>query len=156
MRFFTTARFEERLATFVHRRVRDLKRVCGRELDQLERCVQRCASDTGYIFPGGDLHTAPNSGPYWSRPALRSAAATDAPWQTSCSVSSLSSTLSLRDRRPASRRRLRELKRHVIRVSDGLDLVHTNVREERERGTPFTADTARKIEGYARFGVGEG
>jgi hypothetical protein len=50
----------------------------------------------------------------------------------------------------------RELKRHVIRVSDGLDLVHTNVREERERGTPFTADTARKIEGYARFGVGEG
>jgi hypothetical protein len=66
MRIFTTARFEKRLTTFVHRRVRDLKRACGREFEQLERCVKRCASDAGYIGPGGDLHKGPSSGPYWS------------------------------------------------------------------------------------------
>jgi hypothetical protein len=38
-------------------------------------------------------------------------------------------------------------------MKDALDLVHTTLREERERGIPFTHDAARKLEGYARFGL---
>jgi hypothetical protein len=56
---------------------------------------------------------------------------------------------------PADADRWRELKRHVIRMKDALDLVHTTLREERERGIPLSADTASKLEGYARFGLGE-
>jgi hypothetical protein len=37
-----------------------------------------------------------------------------------------------------------------------LDLVPTSLREERERGIPLSADTARKPEGYAHFGLGDG
>jgi hypothetical protein len=37
-----------------------------------------------------------------------------------------------------------------------LTLVQTTLREERDRGVPLSADTARKLEGYASFGLGEG
>jgi hypothetical protein len=31
----------------------------------------------------------------------------------------------------------------------------TTLREEREHGIALTADTARKLEGYVRFGLGQ-
>jgi hypothetical protein len=40
-------------------------------------------------------------------------------------------------------------------MKDGLDLIETTLRIERERGLPFDAEVARKLEGYARFGFGE-
>jgi hypothetical protein len=40
-------------------------------------------------------------------------------------------------------------------MKDSLDLVQTTLREERERGKPLSTDTARKLEGYAHFGLGE-
>jgi hypothetical protein len=56
---------------------------------------------------------------------------------------------------PADADRWRELKRYIVRMEDALDVVHTTLREQRERGIALTADTARKLEGYARFGLGE-
>ena len=56
---------------------------------------------------------------------------------------------------PGNAARWRELKRQIVRMKDALDIVHTTLREERERGTPITAATARKLEGYARFGLKE-
>ena len=47
------------------------------------------------------------------------------------------------------------LKRHLVHMKDALDLVETTLRHLRERGIPLTDDEARKIEGYARFGLGE-
>ena len=49
--------------------------------------------------------------------------------------------------------RWRALKLHIIRMKDALNLVHTMLREQRERGIPFTDDAARKLEGYCRFGL---
>jgi len=45
----------------------------------------------------------------------------------------------------------RQLKRHIMRMNDALDLVHTTLRVERELGISLSQDTARKIEGYARW-----
>jgi hypothetical protein len=59
------------------------------------------------------------------------------------------------DQSPADCNRWHELKRHLVRMKDALDLVETTLREERERGIPLTAETARKLEGYARFGLRE-
>jgi hypothetical protein len=59
------------------------------------------------------------------------------------------------DQLPADAARWRELKRQLIRMKDALDLVQTTLREERERGIPLSADTARKLEGYAPFGLGD-
>jgi hypothetical protein len=56
---------------------------------------------------------------------------------------------------PADADRWRELKRHIVRMKDGLDLVATELRAQHERGIPLTDDAARKLEGYARFGLGE-
>jgi hypothetical protein len=58
------------------------------------------------------------------------------------------------DQLPADAARWRELKRYVIQMRNALDLVQTTLREEREGGVPLSADTVRKIEGYARFGLG--
>jgi hypothetical protein len=55
---------------------------------------------------------------------------------------------------PADRDRWRELLRRIVRMKDALNLVRTTLREERKRGIPPTPDTARKIEKYARFGLG--
>jgi hypothetical protein len=54
---------------------------------------------------------------------------------------------------PADRDDWKALKRQIVRTMDGLSLVETTVRMERERGRPLTEETARKIEGYARFGL---
>jgi hypothetical protein len=43
--------------------------------------------------------------------------------------------------------------KHSSRTKDGLNLVETTLREERERGRPFDAEMAKKLEGYARFGL---
>ena len=40
-------------------------------------------------------------------------------------------------------------------MKDGLNLVETTLRMERELGRPFTEEMARKVEGYARFGLGD-
>jgi hypothetical protein len=58
------------------------------------------------------------------------------------------------DQPPADRDRWRELLRRIVRMKDALNLVRTTLREERKRGIPPTPDTARKIEKYARFGLG--
>jgi hypothetical protein len=55
---------------------------------------------------------------------------------------------------PADASTWRECRRHIIRMRDGLLMVQTTLREERERGTPLTADTGRMLEGYAKFGLG--
>jgi hypothetical protein len=59
------------------------------------------------------------------------------------------------DQAPADAANWRELKRRIVRMKDGLDMVHNTLRDERERGIPFMPETARKIEGYARFGLRE-
>ena len=56
---------------------------------------------------------------------------------------------------PADADRWRELKRHITRMRTSLDLVVTSTSKMRELGMPFTDDEARKLEGYARFGLGE-
>jgi hypothetical protein len=56
------------------------------------------------------------------------------------------------DQSPTDRNDWRDLKRHIARMRDGLTLVHVTLREERERGIPLTAETARKLEGWARWG----
>src|SRR5262245_15464726 len=47
------------------------------------------------------------------------------------------------------------LKRHILGMMDGLSIVETTLRMERELGKPFTEGMARKVEGYARFGLGD-
>jgi hypothetical protein len=47
------------------------------------------------------------------------------------------------------------LKRHIVRMLDGLTPVEMTLRQERELGRPFTEEMARKLEGYARFGLGD-
>jgi hypothetical protein len=56
---------------------------------------------------------------------------------------------------PADADRWKELKRHITRMRTSLDLVATSIAKMRKLGTPMTDDEARKIEGYARFGMGE-
>ena len=56
---------------------------------------------------------------------------------------------------PADADRWQELKRHITRMRTSLDLVVTSTSKMREHGMPMTDDEARKIEGYARFGLGE-
>ena len=58
-------------------------------------------------------------------------------------------------RRPADADRWRELKRHITCKRISLDLVVTSTSKLRELGMPMTDDEARKLEGYARFGLGE-
>ena len=65
----------------------------------------------------------------------------------------MDSVLACDDQSPAERNDWRELKRHIVRMKDALTLVMT-VREERERGIWLMADTARKLEGWARWGAG--
>jgi hypothetical protein len=55
------------------------------------------------------------------------------------------------DASPADRRDWK--KRHIVRMLDVLTLVEATLREERERGRPFGAEMAKKLEGYARFGL---
>ena len=45
--------------------------------------------------------------------------------------------------------------RHILRMKDGLNLVETTLRMEREFGRPFNEEMSRKVEGYARFGLEE-
>jgi hypothetical protein len=56
---------------------------------------------------------------------------------------------------PADRDVWQGLKRHVVRMMDGLALVETTLRIKRELGRPLTEEVARKVEGYARFGLGD-
>jgi len=49
--------------------------------------------------------------------------------------------------------RWRALRRHVVRMRDGLLLVETTLRERRERKMPFTDAEARKLEGYVRWAL---
>jgi hypothetical protein len=70
-------------------------------------------------------------------------------------IASMDSVFACDDQSPADCARWRELKRHIIRMKDALDLVETTLREERERGIPLTTEASRKLEGYARFGLQE-
>jgi hypothetical protein len=47
----------------------------------------------------------------------------------------------------------RQLKRHIVCMQDALSLVHTTLHMERELGIALSEDTARKIEGYARWAL---
>jgi|SRR5262245_14552793 len=53
---------------------------------------------------------------------------------------------------PADCETWRHLRRHIVRMQNALTLVYLMLRDERELGIPLTADTARKLEGYARWG----
>ena len=53
------------------------------------------------------------------------------------------------DASPADRDVWKALKRHTVGMMDGLSLVETTLRMERELGRPFTEEMARKVEGYA-------
>ena len=64
----------------------------------------------------------------------------------------MDSVFACNDQSPANRNDWRELKHHIVRMRDGLTLVHVTLREERERGISLTAETARKLEGWARWG----
>lgn len=70
-------------------------------------------------------------------------------------IASLDGHFAVDDISEADADRWRALRRHVVRMRDELTLVETTLREERVRGIPITAETARKFEGYARFGLGE-
>src|SRR5215813_7722486 len=59
----------------------------------------------------------------------------------------------LRDQAPADRNDWRELKRHIVRMKTTLNLVHTTLREERGHGISLTAEIARKLVSYARWGL---
>ena len=55
---------------------------------------------------------------------------------------------------PADGAAWEDLKRHIVRMKNALDIVETTLRKERELGRSFTEETARELEGYARFGLG--
>jgi hypothetical protein len=54
---------------------------------------------------------------------------------------------------PADADRWQELKRHITCMRSSLGLVATSIAKMRELGMPMIDDEARKIEGYARFGL---
>jgi hypothetical protein len=70
-------------------------------------------------------------------------------------IAQLDSHFATDDHSPADVDRWRELKRQIARMRGGLVLIDITLREERELGNPFTADTARKLEQHTRFGLGE-
>ena len=55
---------------------------------------------------------------------------------------------------PADADRWRELKRHITRMKDGLDLTRIEL-ESLERGAPQTKDIVRKALQHVRFGLGQ-
>ena len=57
------------------------------------------------------------------------------------------------DQSPADRNDWRELKHHIVRMRDGLTLVHVTLREGRQRGIPLTAETASQARGVGAMGV---
>jgi hypothetical protein len=69
-------------------------------------------------------------------------------------IAALDKHFTAEDQLPVDRDRWRELLRRIVRMKDALNLVRTTLRKERKRGIPPTPDTARKIEKYARFGLG--
>jgi hypothetical protein len=70
-------------------------------------------------------------------------------------IAALDKHFAAEDQLPADRDRWRELLRRIVRMKDALNLVRTTLRKERKRGIPPTPDTARKLEGYVRFGLGQ-
>jgi hypothetical protein len=58
------------------------------------------------------------------------------------------------DALPADADRWRELKRHITRMKDGLDLARIEP-ESLERGAPQTKEIVRKALQHVRFGLGE-
>jgi hypothetical protein len=69
-------------------------------------------------------------------------------------IAALDKHFAAEDQLPADRDRWRELLRRIVRMKDALNLVRTTLRKERKRGIPPTPDTVRKIEKYARSGLG--
>jgi hypothetical protein len=69
-------------------------------------------------------------------------------------IATLDKHFAAKNQQPADRDRWRELLRRIVRMKDALDLVRTTLREQRKRGIPPTPDTLRKIEKYARVGLG--
>jgi hypothetical protein len=55
---------------------------------------------------------------------------------------------------PADADRWRELKRHITRMKDGLDLARIEL-ESLERGAPQTKEIVGKVLEHVRFGLGE-
>jgi hypothetical protein len=73
--------------------------------------------------------------------------------QTLRIVTQLDGLFASDDVSPADADRWQELKRHITRMRTSLDLVVTSISKMRELGIPMTDDEARKVEGYARFGL---
>jgi hypothetical protein len=58
------------------------------------------------------------------------------------------------DQLPADADRWRELKRHIVRMKDGLDLARIEL-ESLARGAPLTKEIVGKVFPHMRFGLGE-
>jgi hypothetical protein len=69
-------------------------------------------------------------------------------------IACMNSHFTCDDRSPADCETWRQLRRHIVRMRDALTLVYITLREERKRGIPLTAETGRKLEGWAHWGSG--
>jgi hypothetical protein len=69
-------------------------------------------------------------------------------------IAALDSHFASDDQLPADADRWRELKRHIVRMKDGLDLARIEL-ESFERGAPQTKEIARKALQHVKFGLGE-
>jgi hypothetical protein len=65
-------------------------------------------------------------------------------------IASLDSHFAADDAFPADAARWRELKRHIVRMKDGLDMARIEVRSR-----PLTEELARTIERHLDFGLAE-
>jgi hypothetical protein len=74
--------------------------------------------------------------------------------QTLRIVAQLDGLFASDDVSPADQDRWKELKRQITRMRSSLSLVATSIAKMRELGMPMTDDEARKLENYARFGLG--
>jgi hypothetical protein len=69
-------------------------------------------------------------------------------------IAQLDSHFAADDQLPADGARWRELKRHITRMKDGLDLARIEL-ESLERGAPQAKEIVRKALQHLRFGLGE-
>src|SRR5215475_11668997 len=74
--------------------------------------------------------------------------------QVSRLIACMNSHFARDDQSPADCEMWRQLRRHIVRMKTALHLVHLTLREERGRGMPLTAETGRKLEGWACWGTG--
>jgi len=73
--------------------------------------------------------------------------------QMSRLIARMNSHFACDDQSPADCETWRQLRRRIVRMKTALALVYVTLREERERDIPLTAETTRKLEGWAHWGL---